>query len=75
MAVASEHPAHAKEDAQYDPNNMQPAKSHDGLRGMETHIRPFVDENEDDAGDPAQHIARAAATFSDMPAPATGAAG
>ena len=58
VSVASEHPAHSKKNAQYDTNDVQAAKGHNGLRSMKTHIRPLVDEKKDDAGEPAQHIAQ-----------------
>src|SRR5208283_639243 len=58
MSVASEPPAHTKKDAHYDTNDVQAAKSHNGLRSMKTHIWPLVDEKKDDAGEPAQHIAQ-----------------
>ena len=44
-------------------DHVQPAKYHDGLRGVEADVRALVDEVEDQAGDPTQNVAKQAGNF------------
>ena len=57
-AESSERPAKAEHDCHHFVNDIQSAEGYDGLRGMEPHVRPFVDQVEDDAGEPSEHIAQ-----------------
>jgi hypothetical protein len=55
--------ADAEDGAQDNADNLQPSKNHNGLRRVEADVRAFVNEVENQAGDPAENVAKQAGYF------------
>ncbi len=52
------HHPRSEDNPQRDINDVQPAKHDHRLRGVKSHKRPLVDQEEDQPGDPSQQIAQ-----------------
>ena len=57
VATRAKPPAHAKDRPEQGLQNLQSQENDYRLRGMESHVRALVNEENDQACDPAEHVA------------------